>query len=121
MILDTATEHVSWHKVVKAFTEVTGKPAIYNQVAPRAFAEIVASNMSEVLESRFGVSGLKVSDNFEAFLELHSLATNGGQGLWTVDYELLDKILPHRIRSVTEWMDTVRYTGDDQVRILKTT
>jgi hypothetical protein len=76
MILDTVTEHVSWHKVIKAFTEVTGKPAIYNQVAPRAFAEIVASNMPEGLESRFDVNGLKVSDNSEAIFELHSLAAN---------------------------------------------
>ena len=120
MILDTATEHVNWHNVAKAFTEVTGKPAVYNSVAPRAASEAQASRMPGGLEATFGEGGMTVADNFTAFNEVHSLAVDGSQGLWTVDYERLDRILPGRVRSVAEWMKKVGYTGEETKTVLRT-
>lgn len=120
MVLDTATEHVKWENAAAAFTEVTGKPAVYRRVPPRAFAEIMAKKMPEGVESRFGEGGMKVVDNFTAFFELHSLATGDSQGLWTVDYESLDRLLPGRLRSVKEWMEKVHFDGESQKEVLKT-
>ena len=44
----------------------------------------------------------------------------GSQGLWTVDYDRLDGILPGRVRSVKEWMEKVGYMGEEKVGVLGT-
>ncbi|KAK1634954.1 hypothetical protein BDP81DRAFT_396178 [Colletotrichum phormii] len=120
LVLDVATEHVGWHNVATAFTKVTGKPAVYNPISPEMFGLTVAAGMPGGVESRFGENGMRVADNFEAFMELHSLAVSGSQGLWTVDYDTLDRILPGRVKSVEEWMRKVDYTGENSRAVLKT-
>ena len=119
-IIDAATEHVRWNDVAKGFTDVTGKPAIVQSITPRQFGEAVASQSQDGLETRFGAGGMKVADNFTGFMEVHSLAVPGTQGLWPVDYARLDKIFPGRVKSIGDWMKKVNYTGEDVKNVLRT-
>jgi hypothetical protein len=127
MVLDTATEHVSWANVAKAFTEVTGKKAIYNNMTIDDYMPIMGITFKNGVESRFGEDAspgdatlFKAVDNFSAFNEVHRLAVPPSQGLWPVDYARLDEILPGRVKSVKEWFVKEGFTGDEKKGILKT-
>lgn len=127
MILNTATEHVDWDNLDKAFTAVTGKKAIYHSMEMDDYEVLRGKALKHGPESRLGNSTapgdltlFKAMDNFLAFNEVHRLAVPPSQGLWPVIYAKLDKILPSRLRSVKKWFVKEEYTGDESKGILKT-
>lgn len=126
LVLDTATEHVNFNSMVKSFTEVTGKKAIYNSLELEEMLPLMVRSFKNGADTVLGEETargdptlVKAVDNFRAFQEVHRLAVPPSQGLWPVDYAKLDKILPNRIRSVKEWFERESYTGDVRKVVLK--
>jgi nucleoside-diphosphate-sugar epimerase len=125
LILDTATEHVNMNEAVKAYTEITGKPALYNPVPIKDFVEAMGKAMPSGEPGKIGDSGpakgdptlVTFIDNFTGFFNVHRLA-EGSQGLWTVDYAKLNEILPSRVKNVKEWMQTVDFQGERKNTLL---
>ena len=75
-----------------------------------------AAGMPDGTETKVGFrSGNTVNqtfgENFTAWWELYR-NSKGNRGVITRDYDLLDRILPDRIRSTEEWMRKVEYTGE---------
>ena len=56
-------------------------------------------------------------ENFSAWWRLYQRSA-GNKGLLTRDYELLDRILPGRVKSIGEWMVKFGYTGDENNNLL---
>ena len=119
-IISTATDHINWHDVVRDFTAVTGKPARYQPVPPQPWGEQVSTQLSGAPDSSFVPGGMKIADNFAGFMRVHSLATPGSHGLWPVDYDRLNKMVPDRLKSFREWMEKTNYTGEENHRVLRT-
>jgi hypothetical protein len=110
--LEIATEHVGWDYLASTFTAVTGKPARFDDVDPEKFV-LPQGNDVKV---GYGANQndptlLTYKENFGGWFA--SFRHSGGNtGLITRDYELLDRILPTRVKTVGEWMKKVGYTGE---------
>jgi hypothetical protein len=117
MELGTAIAHVTGDEHAKAFEAVTGKKARYEDIP-----------LQQALD-RFppGKIGAQAGDDptlktaaehfgpwFNIFRD-----SGGNTGCWQRDYDLLDEILPGRVRTLEEWMRKVGYNGEGK-RILKT-
>jgi len=50
-------------------------------------------------------------ENFGAWWRLYQ-RSGGNEGLIRRDYEMLDKVLPGRVKSLGEWMRKTGYTGE---------
>lgn len=108
MNLGIATEQVGWKSVAKAFTEVTGKKAVFRDVT---LDEYFASGVFPTPDAQVGHS-VGHDDTFQTYRQDFSGFWNTfKESLWQRDYELLDEILPTRIKSVKEWMQMTGYTG----------
>ncbi|PTB40999.1 uncharacterized protein TrAFT101_006150 [Trichoderma asperellum] len=107
--LHVATEDIAWKDLAAAFTEVTGRKAVYKDLTLDEYFKLpVFSNPDMVL----GHSTNKENPTLFTFRENFS-------GFWNMwkddltkrDYKLLDEILPNRVKSVKEWMEKTGYTG----------
>lgn len=117
MDLKVAVDHISFHEVAATFTEVTGKPARYENIT---FEEYFTTGpLAKPASSKLGVEGageddpslLTFQENFTAWWKLYQLSSRN-QGLIQRNYELLDKIHPKRVRSLKQWMEKTGYAGE---------
>lgn len=118
--LEIATEHVHFADLAKTFTEVTGKPSIYKRVsleeyfASRPWGPAVDPSVKIGARASQGndtKTMLSYQENFGAWWTMWS-RSGGNKGLIRRDYEMLDRILPGRVKTVGEWMKKTGYTGE---------
>jgi hypothetical protein len=109
MNLQIATESVNWTNLAQTFTEVTGRKAIFRDVT---LDEYFASGIFPDPEAKVGHSVghgdttlMTYRENFTGFWNAWK------DDLLKVDYEILDEILPERVKSVAEWMRSTGYDG----------
>lgn len=117
MELEIATVHASGEDIAAAFTATTGKRARYDaadltnfmhefwSMLPKGQDTKIASNYAGEDETL-----LSYGQNFTAWWNIYQ-ASGGNKGIITRDYELLDRILPGRVKSVEEWMKKTSYAG----------
>lgn len=106
--LEVATEHVSWEYLAKTFTEFTGRPALFNDVSLEEFADLAWKWQPGGKDAKIGRQTaadddtlMSSGENFTAWFEAFR-ATGSNVGLLTRNYELLNGILPSRVKSVKE-------------------
>jgi hypothetical protein len=124
--LEIATAHVTGEDMAAAFTAATGRPAAYQPDDIQTFLEKGFASMPQGPDTLIGVNHapgdktlLTWRQNFTAWWEIYR-ASGGNKGIIQRDYDLLDRILPSRVRSLEEWMKKVGYTGEYK-RLLKAT
>lgn len=123
--LGVGIAHTSGKDIAEAFTAVTGHEAVYQSVPVSAWAKVAFSSFPEGADTKVGFRSGKSNENlnmtygenFTNFFNLYK-ASKGNVGLVKRDYELLDKILPDRVKSAKQWMEKVGYTGE-RVPLLK--
>ncbi|KAH8930252.1 NAD-P-binding protein [Atractiella rhizophila] len=101
----TATCHATGEDIAKAFTKVTGKPAVYVEEDPANSSRTANFADIKVGKGQATNTGMTWRQNFD--------------GWWTWwrmdgsvrDYELMDRIHPNRVKSVEEWMRKTNYDG----------
>ncbi|KKP00113.1 NmrA family protein [Trichoderma harzianum] len=120
-LLSIAITHTSGDMVASAFTAVTGEPARFEPL-----------NLSEVAKSwpatKIGIAGSPGFDDPTLMTMAGQLIpwytiwqeSGGNTGLWTKDYNRLDKIHPNRIRSIEQWMRADGYSTQKRPAVLKT-
>ncbi|KAH8892649.1 NAD(P)-binding protein [Thozetella sp. PMI_491] len=112
MELQVATENIAWADIATTFTKVTGKKAVYQELTLEQAINFMP-HKDLLMGGDLGVSDpslLTYRQNFTGMWNSMMVeAVNP-----TIDYALLDEILPTRVRSLEEWMRLVGYTGNDQ-------
>jgi hypothetical protein len=110
MELHVATEDIAWADLVTAFTEATGRKAVYRDLD---LDEYFASGFYPYPNAKIGAAMnpteptlVTVKENFSGFWNTWK------DELTKRDYDLLDEILPSRVKSVKEWMVKTGYTGE---------
>lgn len=108
--LNVVTEAVTGDELAAVFSKVTGKKSVYKDVSLDEYFRLFVYPDPD---SKMGLTGaatdntlLTVRKNFSG------LWNTWKDGLWTEDYEVLDRILPTRYKSVEEWMVKTGYTGE---------
>ena len=111
MHLKVATENCSLAHMAATFSKVTGKKAISRPMPLDEFFEFLSSKGMK-MDAQFGDSTDRYTnkDWMTGFMNLWS-ASWRDRGLARVDYELLDRILPDRKRTLEEWMRKSGYDG----------
>lgn len=117
--------HVTGEDIASAFTAVTGKPAVYQSIAPDVWANLAFKRLPQGPNTKHGWRSttdsstltLTYGENFTNFFNLWK-ASKANEGLIKRDYQLLDQILPDRVRSVREWMERNDYTAEPK-KVLK--
>ncbi|OAQ60130.1 NmrA family protein [Pochonia chlamydosporia 170] len=109
MHLHVATEDISWKDLAAAFTKVTGRKSIYKDLTLDQYFKLPIFPNPEMAVGH-SASGenptlLTFRENFSGFWNMWK------DDLTKRDYDLLDDILPSRVRSVQEWMEKTGYTG----------
>jgi hypothetical protein len=110
--LHVGTEDIAWKDLAKAFTETTGKKAVYRDVS---FEEYFAlGSLGGPPDAIIGQSSINVGDpTLQTIREdFVGFWNTWKDNLTTRDYALLDEILPGRVKSVKEWMVKTGYTGE---------
>jgi hypothetical protein len=90
---------------------VTGKPAKFQDIPGEMWHAEAWKRPPKSKDTKIGFNCVKEGchlqltskQNFTNWWNLYR-ASGGNKGLMTRDYELLDRILPGRVRSVEEWM-----------------
>ncbi|XMA09480.1 hypothetical protein WAI453_002271 [Rhynchosporium graminicola] len=109
--LYVATEDIPWDQLAEDFTEVTGKKAAYVDVTLDKYFSLGIFPDPEVVIGKSAVNAngttlMTVRENFSGFWNAWK------DNLSTRDYDLLDEILPTRVKSMKEWMIKTGYTGE---------
>ncbi|KAL4889743.1 hypothetical protein BDV59DRAFT_195425 [Aspergillus ambiguus] len=106
--LHVATEDISWKDLASVFSEVTGQKAMYKDVSLDEYfklgildPEMIIGHSADPNDSTL----LTYRKNFSGFWNTWK------DNLTSRDYQLLDKILPTRVKSVKEWMVKTNYSG----------
>jgi uncharacterized protein YbjT (DUF2867 family) len=111
--LHVAIEDIAWKDLAKAFTEVTGKKAVYKDVTLDEYFQY--GPLSAAPDSLIGNSGSPGEPTLQTYRQNFSGFWNAWKAELTKrDYALLDEILPERVKSVKEWMILTGYTGEPQ-------
>jgi hypothetical protein len=117
MELEIATVHASGADIEAAFSTTTGKAARYEAVDLATFMHEFWSLLPNGQDTKIASSYagdddtlMSYGQNFTAWWNIYQ-ASAENKGIITRDYELLDRILPGRVKSVEEWMKKTRYTG----------
>lgn len=110
MVLHVGTEDISWDELSTVFTEVTGIKSVYRDVTLDEYFQL---GVFQDPEAKVGYSInpddptlLTIRDNFSG------LWNTWKDGLTKRDYNLLDEILPTRVKSVKAWMEKTGYKGE---------
>ncbi|KAA8571837.1 hypothetical protein EYC84_001802 [Monilinia fructicola] len=108
--LHVASQEVIWADIPAAFTEVTGKKAVYRDVTLQGWFDL---GIFPDPDAKFGHS----APGDEGTLQTYRENFGGFWNFWKSgkvrkDWVLMDEILPGRIRSVGEWMKKSGYDGN---------
>lgn len=108
--LEVATEHVGWKNLVDCVQRVTGKKAVFIDLSLQDF--FAKSPMPKDAPAAWAQTPDAKVTTGQTYWENFS----GWWSAWhddivTRDYEMLDNILPDRVRSLEEWMRKVKYDG----------
>jgi hypothetical protein len=115
--LHVATEDIAWKDLAAAFTEVTGRKAVYRNVT---LDEYFSLGIFSEPDTKIGSSSSPDDPTLFTFRENFSGFWNCWKdNLTKRDYGLLDDILPTRVKSVKEWMIKTKYDGKPS-QVLKT-
>ncbi|GFF33640.1 hypothetical protein IFM58399_03604 [Aspergillus lentulus] len=107
--LHVATEDIAWRDLASAFTEVTGRKAVYKDVT---LDEFFASGIYPNPDAKLGYPGSPDDGTLSTYRENFSGFWNVWKGNLTKrNYALLDEILPTRVKTVKEWMVKTGYNG----------
>jgi hypothetical protein len=118
--LGIAIAHITGAEIASAFETVTGWKARYEDIPLQKLLDRfpkgkIGSNASP----GFDDPTLKTAaEHFGPWWNIFR-DSGGNTGCWQRDYELLDEIMPTRIRTLEEWMRRSNYDGKPK-RILKT-
>ncbi|QDK39327.1 NmrA/HSCARG family protein [Bdellovibrio sp. NC01] len=108
--LEVATEHVDWKNLVDCVQRVTGKKAVFIDLSLQEF--FAKSPMPENAPAAWAqTSDAKVTTGQTYWENFSGWWSAWHDDIVTRDYEMLDKILPDRVRSLEEWMRKVKYDG----------
>jgi hypothetical protein len=122
MTLPIATVHASGQDIADAFSATNpAKKGTYHAIPVSAWHNAAWAKLPQKKHTK--IAFRSVSDdrallqtyeqNFSAWWELYkNSAGNKPDGVIVRDYEMLDRILPDRIKSVEEWMRQEGYNGD---------
>lgn len=106
--LHVATEDIGWKDLASAFSEVTGQKAVYKDVTLDEYfklgildPDMIVGHSTDPNDSTL----LTYRENFSGFWNTWK------DNLTRRDYQLLDTILPTRVKSVKEWMEKTEYSG----------
>jgi hypothetical protein len=112
--------------VAAAFTAVTGKPAKFQAIPVEMWHAEAWKGLPKGKNTKIGFNIVKDDSHLQRtfggdFRNQWNLycASGRNKGLITREYELLDRILPGRARSVEEWMRKTGYNGSKTL-MLKT-
>ena len=112
-LLSVGIAHVSGNGIAEAFTAVTGKPARFqaltNEQIDAAFPDFKLGTAHS--PGYDDPTLLTARQTFKAWLNIWA-ESGENTGLWTRDYDRLDKIKPDRIRTLEQWMRSVDYKAD---------
>jgi nucleoside-diphosphate-sugar epimerase len=116
-----ATAHVSGLEIEEAFIAHTGKPAKYVDLPIEQWNAVAWKNLPNGKDTKIGHQNVKDEDallmtygeNFANWWNLYK-ASKDNKGLIQRDYAFLDEIVPDRVKSLAEWMDKVKYTGEKE-------
>jgi hypothetical protein len=113
-----AIAHMTGAEIAAAFEAVTGKRARYEDVPLQEELYRLPQNWSKCLT---WIDNPILSTAAEHFGPWWNIFRDSGVNTvcWQRDYELLDEIIPNRIRGVEEWMRKVNFDGTRK-RILRT-
>jgi hypothetical protein len=105
--LQVATDNVRWSDIASAFTKVTGKKAVYEALTLDETLDMMPNNDRYI--------GKDYDPSDPSLLTIRQNFT----GMWntmiaesilpSLNYDLLDEILPTRVKSTEEWMRVVGY------------
>lgn len=120
-VLSVGIEHADGKTIARAFAAVTGKSARFEPLDLRRVAQSWPQRKIGLAGSP-GYEDPTLKDQAGHFVPWFTIwsESGGNHGLWTRDYERLDRIYPDRIRSVEQWMRFVGYTGQKRDEVLKT-
>ncbi|KAI5456982.1 NmrA family protein [Mariannaea sp. PMI_226] len=107
--LHVATEDLAWKDLAAVFTKVTGRKAVYKDLTLDQYFKLPIFPDPDMIvgHSASGENStlLTFRENFSGFWNMWK------DDLTKRDYDLLDEILPNRVKSVQEWMEKTGYTG----------
>ncbi|KIY00807.1 uncharacterized protein Z520_03473 [Fonsecaea multimorphosa CBS 102226] len=120
-LLSVAMAHVSGEMVAAAFTAVTGEPARYQPLDLLETAKTWP-------KTKIGLAGSPGFDDPTLKTMAGQLVpwytiwqeSGGNKGLWTKDYDRLDRIHPGRIKTIEQWMRLYGYSTEKPPPFLKT-
>ncbi|KAJ5413625.1 hypothetical protein N7509_000252 [Penicillium cosmopolitanum] len=108
--LHVGTEDIAWKDLAAVFTTVTGINAAYKDVTLDEYFQLgIWPDANAILGYSAGYddgSFMTVRKNFSGFWNTWK------DNLTKRDYQLLDEILPTRVKSVKEWMVKTGYRGN---------
>lgn len=110
MDLQVSSLNTTWDNIAKVFTDVTGQKAEHKRLTIEEFIDLYPGT-DKLLGKNFDPHDptlLPMKQNYSGMLTM--LAS--GKVLDLINYELLDEILPHRLRSLDDWMRRTVYTGE---------
>lgn len=113
------TTHASGEDIAQAFSEITGKPAVYTNISTAMWSSVAFAGLPDGPDAKVGfATGLPAAalnqtfgENFKNWWNLYR-ASAGNKGLIRKDYEFLNSILPDRLKSVKQWMKKTGYQGE---------
>ncbi|EXJ84815.1 hypothetical protein A1O3_05488 [Capronia epimyces CBS 606.96] len=114
-----ATAHVSGNEIEAAFSAYTGKPAKYVDLDINHWNVEAWKHLPKGKDTKIGYQNVKddnallmtYGENFTNWWNLYK-ASKDNKGLIQRDYDFLDQIVPDRVKSLAEWMEKVKYTGE---------
>jgi uncharacterized protein YbjT (DUF2867 family) len=106
--LHVGTEDITWSDLAAVFSEVTGKKAVYEDITLDEYFKLGLLDPNAIV----GHS----TDPNDSTLQTYRQNFSGFWNTWKDnltkrDYEILDQILPTRVKSVKEWMEKTGYSG----------
>ena len=107
--LHVATEDIAWEDLAAAFTEVSGRNAVYRDID---LNEYFARGSSHIRRENRGHSESQRANFGHGQREFSGFWNIWKDELTKRDYKLLDEILPSRVKLVKEWMVKTGYTGE---------
>ncbi|PNP43661.1 hypothetical protein TGAMA5MH_04633 [Trichoderma gamsii] len=114
--LHVATEDISWNHVAASFTELTGKKAVYKDFTLEEYFNLGTIPNPD---AKLGHSADPNDSTLLTYRESFTGFWNTWKdGLTSRDYNLLNEILPTRVKTVREWMEKTGYTGE-AISVLK--